>query len=95
MLRIPNSSESRWFIAPKKNIFYTTNWVQIDAKTDHTEIIARTTGIDAGSFIHFEEGNCFIGISCRFSWVPKRQTTRLEDIAYCLLRIIGVNMPLL
>lgn len=64
-------------------------------KTDHTEIIARVTGIDAGSLIHFEEGNCLTRISCRFSWVHKRQTTRLEDIAYYLLGIIGVSMPLL
>lgn len=65
------------------------------AKTDHTETIARVTDIDAGNLIHFEEGNCLISISCKFSWVPKRQTTRLEDIAYCLLGILGVNMPLL
>jgi len=29
------------------------------------------------------------------SWASKRQTTRIEDEAYCLLGIFGVNMPLL
>ena len=29
------------------------------------------------------------------SWVANRQTTRLEDIAYCMLGIFDVNMPLL
>ena len=29
------------------------------------------------------------------SWAAKRQTTRVEDTAYCLLGIFGVNMPLL
>jgi hypothetical protein len=28
------------------------------------------------------------------SWVAKRQTARLEDIAYCLLGIFDVSMPL-
>jgi hypothetical protein len=29
------------------------------------------------------------------SWAAKRETTRIEDKAYCLLGIFGVNMPLL
>ena len=29
------------------------------------------------------------------SWAADRQTTRLEDTAYCLLGLFGVNMPLL
>ncbi|KAK5651940.1 hypothetical protein OQA88_11482 [Cercophora sp. LCS_1] len=31
----------------------------------------------------------------RMSWVANRQTTRVEDIAYCLLGIFGVQMPLI
>jgi hypothetical protein len=30
----------------------------------------------------------------RTSWASRRQATRVEDIAYCLLGIFGVNMPL-
>lgn len=29
------------------------------------------------------------------SWAARRETTRPEDIAYCLLGIFGINMPLL
>ncbi|KAI1413823.1 HET-domain-containing protein [Hypoxylon sp. FL1857] len=29
----------------------------------------------------------------KMNWVAKRETTRVEDIAYCLLGIFGVNMP--
>ena len=29
------------------------------------------------------------------SWAAKRETTRIEDTAYCLLGIFGVNLPLL
>lgn len=35
------------------------------------------------------------GVSTKMSWVARRQTTRAEDIAYCLLGIFDVNMPLL
>jgi hypothetical protein len=34
-------------------------------------------------------------IARRMSWASERQTTRPEDLAYCLLGIFGVNMPLL
>jgi hypothetical protein len=34
-------------------------------------------------------------IAKMMSWASKRTTTRMEDIAYCLLGIFGVNMPLL
>ncbi|KAK4609458.1 Vegetative incompatibility protein HET-E-1 [Fulvia fulva] len=31
----------------------------------------------------------------KMSWAAKRETTRVEDQAYCLLGIFGINMPLL
>ncbi|KAL8669990.1 MAG: hypothetical protein Q9168_005452 [Polycauliona sp. 1 TL-2023] len=34
-------------------------------------------------------------IATRMSWVAKRQTARIEDLAYCMLGIFDVNMPLL
>jgi hypothetical protein len=34
-------------------------------------------------------------IAQRMSWAADRRTTRVEDIAYCLLGIFDVNMPLL
>lgn len=34
-------------------------------------------------------------IAQKMSWAAKRFTTRIEDEAYCLLGIFGVNMPLL
>ena len=36
-----------------------------------------------------------IPVATRMRWARRRQTTRAEDIAYCLLGILGVNMPLL
>ena len=34
-------------------------------------------------------------IAQRMSWASRRVTTRDEDIAYCLLGIFDVNMPLI
>lgn len=34
-------------------------------------------------------------IARRMSWAAKRQTTRVEDLAYCLLGLFNINMPLL
>lgn len=34
-------------------------------------------------------------VATRMSWASRRRTTRIEDMAYCLLGIFKVNMPLL
>ncbi|OLN86758.1 Vegetative incompatibility protein HET-E-1-like protein 14 [Colletotrichum chlorophyti] len=36
-----------------------------------------------------------VSVATRMSWAALRRTTRVEDIAYCLLGIFSVNMPLL
>lgn len=36
-----------------------------------------------------------ISAACKLSWAAQRKTTRIEDTAYCLLGLLGVNMPLL
>jgi hypothetical protein len=37
----------------------------------------------------------FASVANRMSWASERQTTRIEDVAYSLLGIFNVNMPLL
>ncbi|KAI1284515.1 heterokaryon incompatibility protein-domain-containing protein [Xylaria sp. FL0933] len=34
-------------------------------------------------------------VPTRLSWAASRQTSRQEDMAYCLLGLLGINMPLL
>ena len=61
--------------------------------------------------IYPSDGGAFIGIprtreriedelqnttvAARMSWAANRQTTRVEDEAYCLLGLFGINMPML
>ncbi|KAK5164485.1 uncharacterized protein LTR77_009691 [Saxophila tyrrhenica] len=38
------------------------------------------------------QGAC---VAEKFNWAARRRTTRPEDMAYCLLRLLDINMPLL
>ncbi|PVH96266.1 HET-domain-containing protein, partial [Periconia macrospinosa] len=96
-------SHCKWFtrgwtlqelIAPKEVIFYDKTWVNRGNKLELKSEIYRacnvpenilTGGIDL-SDIH---------IANRMSWAASRITSREEDMAYCLLGIFNVNMPML
>lgn len=96
---------SRWFtrgwtlqelIAPRELLFYNRDWNFICRKYDGpaAEILEAITGINAGIFNHKKPIHDETGAK-RMSWAANRQTTRVEDMAYCLLGILDVNMPLL
>ena len=102
---------SRWFgrgwtlqelIAPSGVIFLNEKWERIgDRSSMHSEL-ADITKIDA-RFLRPRQGSpskvlkmlSEVSIATRISWAAERETTREEDIAYCLLGILEVNMPLL
>ncbi|KAI1461616.1 heterokaryon incompatibility protein-domain-containing protein [Annulohypoxylon moriforme] len=95
-------AQSRWMtrgwtlqelIAPKDVHFYSMNWRYLGSKHDLQDELQRITGIDRLilSTGVFNEA-C---IAKRMSWAANRKTTRIEDIAYSLLGIFEVNMPLL
>ncbi|KAK0638509.1 heterokaryon incompatibility protein-domain-containing protein [Cercophora newfieldiana] len=93
---------SRWFtrgwtlqelIAPKDVRFYSASWTFIDTKAKMYILISEITGIDQ----HILTGGDLetISVARRMSWVSTRKTTRIEDIAYCLLGIFDINLPLI
>lgn len=51
------------------------------------ELLARRKDRDPSSWSY--------SVAQRMSWAAGRMTTRLEDVAYCLLGIFNINMPLL
>jgi hypothetical protein len=63
-------------------------------KSSFTDEISCITGIPAVITTKPNSLSSF-SVAQRISWVSNRQTTRPEDISYCLLGILGVNMPLL
>jgi len=93
---------SRWFtrgwtlqelLAPPRVRFYDTKWAKIGEKSALVDVLHDITGIDT---LALEGGPLRqISVGRRMSWAAARQTTRIEDMAYCLLGIFDVNMPML
>jgi hypothetical protein len=93
---------SRWFtrgwtlqelIAPACVIFFDANWKEIGTKASLLEPIAQTTGIHANALRKANLAG--FSVAQRMSWASSRETTRVEDEAYCLMGIFSINMPML
>ena len=93
---------SRWFsrgwtlqelIAPGIVEFYNASWSEIGTRGSLHELLKDITGINTFILTGGNPLNC--PVSVRMSWAARRRTTRIEDEAYCLLGLFGVNMPLL
>ncbi|EXJ76639.1 uncharacterized protein A1O5_01147 [Cladophialophora psammophila CBS 110553] len=95
--------ECRWFtrgwtlqelIAPQKVRFYDKWWVEAGTKSKFQELLAKITRIDSDVLVNGQNLD-FVPVGRKMSWAAPRETSRVEDIAYCLLGIFNVNMPLL
>jgi hypothetical protein len=93
---------SRWFtrgwtlqelIAPSNITFYDKDWDDVGTKQELGNYISDITGIDLG--VLRGQDLELVSAAKKMSWAALRQTTRTEDVAYCLLGIFDVNMPLL
>ncbi|KAH7070718.1 heterokaryon incompatibility protein-domain-containing protein [Paraphoma chrysanthemicola] len=80
-------------IAPRLMEFYDGSGLECGTKFSLRAQIAEITGI-APEVLQEEDHHRYT-VATRMSWAAKRKTTRLEDEAYCLLGIFGINMPLL
>ncbi|KAI4157198.1 MAG: hypothetical protein LQ342_008470 [Letrouitia transgressa] len=91
---------SRWFtrgwtlqelLAPGQLTFCDRSWKPFGTKETLRKDILQATKIDeehlSGNF-----GNACI--ATKMSWASKRETSRPEDMAYCLLGILGVTMTI-
>lgn len=106
---VAESCKSRWFtrgwtlqelIAPFSVTFYDKNWQDLGSKRDHARLISEITTIDRSFLVqasHFEHERPFnrYSVAKRMAWAAQRQTTRIEDMAYCLLGLFNVKIPLL
>ncbi|KAL7621711.1 hypothetical protein AAE478_009038 [Parahypoxylon ruwenzoriense] len=100
--------QSRWFtrgwtlqelIAPALLIFYDVRWNVVGTRYALREVISSITGISRavleGSAISARRALRTASIAQKMSWAAGRSTTRPEDMAYCLMGIFEVNMPML
>ncbi|KAF2494422.1 HET-domain-containing protein, partial [Lophium mytilinum] len=95
-------ARSRWFtrgwtlqelIAPRSVIFFDARWHPMGSRSQFSDFISDKTGIDR-SVLNGQDP-ALSSIAKRMSWASRRQTTRIEDMAYSLIGLFGVNMPLL
>ncbi|KAL8833027.1 MAG: hypothetical protein Q9170_004555 [Blastenia crenularia] len=98
--KAPDFERSRWFkrgwtlqelLAPETLVFYDQEWKEIGTKLSLQAHISHTTRIPAMILT----GQTEASVAARMSWAASRRTTRVEDIAYCLMGLFDVNMPLL
>ncbi|KAK4222469.1 hypothetical protein QBC38DRAFT_489799 [Podospora fimiseda] len=92
-------------IAPANVYFYSQSWNLLGSKLDDAPkrlpsvesfagLVSTITGVDMGvltGFVALDD----LSVASRMKWAANRQTTRTEDIAYCLMGIFNVHMPLL
>ncbi|KAI1740543.1 heterokaryon incompatibility protein-domain-containing protein [Xylaria scruposa] len=100
--------EDKWFtrgwtlqelIAPRKLSFYAADWSLIGTRESLAPEVTRICGIGeeylTGDFEMRMTRLQTASIAKRMSWAALRTTTRVEDIAYCLLGIFDINIPLI
>ncbi|KAF2819108.1 HET-domain-containing protein, partial [Ophiobolus disseminans] len=94
--------ESRWFtrgwtlqelIAPASVEFFSKDQQRLGDKRSLENILHGITGIAVQALRGRHLSN--FSVNERMSWADRRETTRAEDAAYCLLGVFGIHMPLI
>ncbi|KAF7192057.1 Vegetative incompatibility protein HET-E-1, partial [Pseudocercospora fuligena] len=104
-------AQSRWFtrgwtlqelVAPQRVVFLSRQWVylgELDKRSfPNQALFLKTVSIASRVAMSVLTGTVdlySVSVAARMSWMAGRETTRAEDMAYCLLGLFGVNMPLL
>ncbi|KAJ2999365.1 hypothetical protein NUW58_g20 [Xylaria curta] len=95
----------RWFskawalqelVAPQTVVFYNQEWDIIGEKTSASLLskLSQVTGIHQDVLLN-PDLVYTTSLAVRMSWAADRATSRQEDIAYCLLGLFNVTMPIL
>lgn len=94
--------KSEWFtrawtlqelLAPSTVLFYDSRWRFLGTKHNLVRDIQAHTDIHLKALTDFRHSDW--SIAQRMSWASTRKATRTEDIAYSLLGIFDINMPML
>ncbi|OAX39850.1 hypothetical protein K503DRAFT_673387, partial [Rhizopogon vinicolor AM-OR11-026] len=87
-------------LAPDKIKFFNEDWMSMTdrrndksyLKTDIMEILERATGIPHHNIFRFSPGPH--QVDTRMAWAATRKTTRAEDLAYSMMGIFNVSLPI-
>ena len=95
--------DSLWFtrawtlqelLAPRIVEFFDNQWRNIGSRQSCLKALVQITGVIEG-VLDLSWSMWSRPIAERMSWAANREATRVEDIAYSLIGIFNVNMPLL
>jgi hypothetical protein len=95
--------ESQWWtrgwtlqelLAPNYVEFYDCEWGKVGSKNNLLDTITEITGVSS-LYLRKPWSISDASVAMRMSWASRRDTTKSEDIAYSLMGIFKVNMPLL
>lgn len=81
-------------IVPSRSVFLSMDWQMIGTKASLASTIEDITLIDADVLLH-RRGLHTVSVAQRMAWASRRETTRIEDEAYCLMGIFGVRLPVI
>ncbi|KXJ92569.1 heterokaryon incompatibility protein-domain-containing protein [Microdochium bolleyi] len=93
--------DSRWhtrgwtlqeLLAPQKIVFFARDWSLMGTRDWLVKEIKTATGIDTDDCRREIDTS---SVARKMSWLARRKTTRVEDMAYCMLGLLNINMPLL
>ncbi|PIL26570.1 hypothetical protein GSI_12328 [Ganoderma sinense ZZ0214-1] len=93
--------KSRWhtrgwtlqeLIAPDFIVFLSADWDELGNRADIAGLLEEITGVPA-RVLTGEAPPAQYSVSIRMSWASGRETTRVEDEAYCLMGLFSVSMP--
>jgi hypothetical protein len=95
--------KSRWFtrgwtlqelIAPKRVKFFSREGELLGDKSSRVQEITEITHIPSEALLQ-EGALSGFSVEQRMVWAKERNTTREEDMAYCLLGVFDIQMPLI
>ncbi|KXS93802.1 hypothetical protein AC578_9467 [Pseudocercospora eumusae] len=98
-----NFASSKWFtrgwtlqelIAPGYLEFYDGAWGRIGTKLEKLSELSAITSIDV-EVLKDRTKLQTKSVASRMAWAAGRQTARIEDVAYSLMGIFDVNMPMI
>jgi hypothetical protein len=79
---------------PLELVFFSQDWTKIGFRYILSLQISEITKIDSEVLIA-QRSPQSKSVAQRMTWASRRRTTRTEDMAYCLMGLFDVNMPLL
>lgn len=94
----------RWFsggwtlqelLAPRELMFFAQDWTRLGERRQWVAVISAATSIHEDALTGSVEHIRAFSMAQKFSWASQRRTAREEDIAYSLLGLFNVYMPLL